>query len=186
MRLISAAATAFLSIAASGCASWCPEPEPLERVHLPPTAPRNGSIVYARENLIPVTVTNLYMPHRPAGAVVEVGAHRHVLSRGYNNAQTQPVDPRAQGFVPSARPPAADSASQATAGSQAGAADAPPETAQQAPAPQPIQQAQAPRQEHTPPAHAHTAPAIPTRERPQTVYCLDDMTPEQDNCIYPK
>jgi hypothetical protein len=169
-------ATSACALAALLLASCACDPSNTQRLisdydaayHAMPVAPTRGSIVYARENNLPVRVTYVHLPYIDAGAVVQQQGPQHVISRGYVPRAAQGAGSAEQ------RAPLPDH-------------DAPPLGL-------PMEQSSAdgflPRGTAPAPSQWPTPPLAPRGHGGNSLaenYCIHPgQTPEKDGCIYPK
>ncbi len=197
-------------------AAWCPEhgntapyyhPEqsvrpvkyqPAHKDHQPPETigPHEGDVVFAKQNRYPVRIDYKSMQSRDLGAAYQIGSDEHVLTRVYPNQVTNDWERNPLGASPYYRDPECVNKSLNLApGLQDKCHAIHP---QQRPRPTPIQPLTAEQKAAMSAAQAAMPPLYsvpeknPSKPRHQQQlpqepnFCLGDMTPEKDNCSWPK
>lgn len=150
--------------------------------------PQRGDVMFSRQNRYPVRVDYERLPSRDLGAAYSLDADQHVVTRVTPN-QVQngwldnPLD-----TTPHYRDPECYYPSVGVAEGYTDSCKAP-----QRKKPAPAQTFQRPGQLSAYVEPVVPAPPVMAKPRPQSdnsllpeAYCFGDMTPEKDNCIWPK
>lgn len=182
----------------SACANCPPE----KKLEARPAAPKAGDIVLSRDALYPARVRYVHLPYIDAGAVLQIDADQHVLTRNYpfdrNYDHTWQQDER-RGIHRVGQPPYVVPSQNKRERDPRPAAPPPPtkkpaeqevrtdepaltETSRPMQPPPPAGRAFPASTQSPPPPSAPVANARPAPEH----FCDDGEAPEDTGCIYPK